>query len=460
MSTDTIQINPEQGVGDEIEALAPRERPLLETPRHTCALGGVYATASAVPGAVPILHAGGGCGWANFFGFVGASGGGLLGDGGAMMTPCSCLLEKHVVFGGEERLRDQIRSTYELMNGDLFVTASGCIPSLIGDDVDSVVNEFRGTADRPIINVKSSGFSGTSYDGYAWFLEAVIDQLLEERPIEKGLVNILGIQPCQHIYWKGDLKEIKRLLEGVGLQVNPVFGDLSGVEALKRLPAAELNIVLNPWQGIDAAKRLQERFGTPYTVYPGTPIGPTETTRFIRHVAEHITVDKAVLESWIESQTALGYQDFGYIASALYMGFCNVPFAVVGDSNIAIGLVRYFTNECGLLPAVVVLTDDPPEEARQLIIDRLTKELEGVVVPDVFFENDTYLIHKKLANYTFLFLFASSMEKYAAGKKFLAGHHTVAFPAYDRIILRRTYSGYNGGNALLEDVLSKFSRPF
>lgn len=462
MSTATATAIDHREENERIAALDPRDRPLQETPRHSCALGGVYGTASAIPGVVPILHSGGGCGWANFFGFVGASGGGLLGDGGAMMTPCTCLLEKHVVFGGEERLADQIRSTYELMNGDLFVTISGCIPALIGDDVEGVISEFKGSGlqDRPLVNVKSSGFNGTSYDGYEMFLKAVVEQLLETRPLEKGLVNILGIQPCQHIFWKGDLKVIKSLLEGAGLKVNPIFGDLAGVEGLRRIPAAELNIVLNPWQGVETAKLLQEKFGTPYTIYPGTPVGPIETTRFIRHVAEHVAVEKDRLESWIDSQTTLAYQNFGYVATALYMGFCNVPFAVVADSNIAIGLTRYLTNECGLLPAAVVVTDNPPEEARQTIIDRLTKDLEGVVVPDVFFENDTYLIHEKLKNYSFLFLFASSMEKYAAAKKYLAGHHTISFPAYDRLILNRNYAGYDGGNALLEDVLSKFSRPF
>lgn len=445
---------------ERIAALDPKERPLQETPRHTCAMGGAFATASAIPGVMPILHSGGGCGWANFFGYVGASGGGMLGDSGAMMTPCSCLLEKHVVFGGEERLRDQIRSTYELMNGDLFVVVGGCIPALIGDDVESVVNEFKKTADRPIINVKTSGFSGTSYDGYEWFLDALIDQYLETRPVEKGLVNILGVQPCQQIFWKGDLNEIRRILSEVGLEVNPIFGDLSGVEGLKRIPAAEHNIVLSPWQGIAAAKKLKEKFGTPWSVYPGMPVGPIETERFVRQTAEHVSIPRDVLDRAIEKEKKVAYADFGYIANVLYMGFCNVPFAVVAESNYAIGLTRYLTNECGLLPSVVVVTDNPPEEAREVIRDRLTKDLEGVIVPDVFFENDTYLIHRKLENYSFLFLFASSMEKYVAGQKYMAGHHTISFPAFDRLILKRTYSGFGGGNALLEDVLSKFSRPF
>jgi len=444
---------------ERIAALDPRDRPLQETPRHTCALGGAFVAATAVTGVMPILHSGGGCGWSNFFGFIGASGGGQIGDGGALTTPCSTLLEKHVVFGGEERLRDQIASTMELMNGDLFVTVSGCIPALIGDDVEGVVSEFKKPEYPPIINVKSSGFNGTSYDGYDLFLDAVIDQYLEEKPVQKGLVNILGIQPCQHIFWKGDLGLFKTNLDGIGLETNQIFGGRYGVEGLKKIPAAELNIVLNSWQGLKAAEKLKEKFGTPYIVYPGLPIGPIETSRFLRTVAEHVDVEKERLDNWIKSQSEDAYDDFNLIATALYTGFCNVYYAVVAESNMAIGLVRYLTNECGLLPAVVIVTDNPPAEVRDLITDRLTKELEGMIVPDVYFENDTYLIHKKLEKYSFMLLFASSMEKYAANK-YMAGHHTVSFPAFDRVILKRTYAGFGGGNSLLEDLFSKFARPF
>lgn len=456
-ATEAAKLN--QLEDERIAALDPKERPLQETPRHSCALGGVMATASAVRGVVPILHSGGGCGWANFFGFIGASGGGQVGDGGAMTTPCTTLLEKHVVFGGEERLRDQIESTFQLMKGDLFVTVSGCIPALIGDDVEGIVSEFKKPEYPPIISVKSSGFNGTSYDGYEMFLDAVIDQHLEPRPVRRGLVNILGIQPCQHIFWKGDLQEIKYNLDGIGLETNRIFGGTSEIEGLENIPAAELNIVVNSWQGVATAKKLEEKFGTPYIVFPGTPVGPKETAGFLRRVAGHLHVGEEVVDRWIEARSKLAHDDFNLVATFLYMGFCNVHFAVVADSNIAIGLVRYFTNECGLLPTTVIVTDNPPEEARELIRDRLTNELEGLIVPDVHFENDTYLIHRILEKYSFMLLFASSMEKYAA-RKYMAGHHTVTFPAFDRIILRRTYAGFGGGNVLLEDLFSKFARPF
>lgn len=191
------------------------------------------------------------------------------------------------------------------------------------------------------------------------------------------MVNILGIQPCQHIFWKGDLDLFKANLDAIGLETNQIFGGRYGVEGLKDIPAAQLNIVLSPWQGLKAAEKLKEKYGTPYIVYPGLPMGPKEMTRFLRTVAEYLDVEQERLDKWIKKQTEIAYDDFNLIATALYTGFCNVHFAVVAESNMAIGLVRYLTNECGLLPSVVVVTDNPPAEVRDLITDRLTNGLEA-----------------------------------------------------------------------------------
>jgi nitrogenase molybdenum-iron protein beta chain len=115
-----------------------------ESPRFTCALGGAYAASLAVFGNVPILHSGAGCGMANAHGLTFAGGLNTGGAQGTISTPCSCLVEEHVIFGGEDKLRDLIRSTIEVMKGDIFTVISGCVPALIGDDVDSIVKEFNG----------------------------------------------------------------------------------------------------------------------------------------------------------------------------------------------------------------------------------------------------------------------------------------------------------------------------
>ncbi len=444
----------------EINAETP-EVNILESPRHSCALGGAYAAASAVKGAIPILHAGPGCSWTNFFGLVAGSGGGFLGDFGAMQTPCTYLLEKHVVFGGEDKLRDLLRSTHQLMNGELLVVIPGCIPGMVGDDVGMVVNEFRSENKVPIIHVNTSGFTGNSYTGYELFLDAVIEQFLEKpAKTEKGLVNILGIAPCQHTFWKGDLKEIKKTLELIGLKVNPIFGDLNGVGSLKKIPEAELNIVVSPWLGADAALKLETKFGTPFVIQPGLPIGPRETEAFIQKVGEKLGIPEKQIHKKIDSTVKEAFQFFNYVGVGLYMGLTNVYFAVVAESNIAIGLTRYLTNDCGLMPSVVIITDNPPEKYRETIRQRLTEGLSSVEKPDVAFEIDAYNIEKTLEKYSNLLILGSSMEKYLSEDKFSALHLTVSFPALDRLLLRRSYFGFFGGINLLEDLLSKVARPF
>src|SRR5512137_2497792 len=98
-----------------VTALRVKEEPkypgIVEAPRFSCAFGGAYMAALATYGTVPILHSGAGCGMAQNFGqnfAAGLNGAGPLGN---TSTPCSCLVEEHAVFGGEQKLRDLIRTT-------------------------------------------------------------------------------------------------------------------------------------------------------------------------------------------------------------------------------------------------------------------------------------------------------------------------------------------------------------
>ena len=151
----------------------------------------------------------------------------------------------------------------------------------------SVVRAFKEkNPDIPIIHVNTSGFAGTSYDGYEHFFNAVIDQFLEKTPKEKGLVNVFGIVPSQHIFWKGEAREIKTLLEKIGLKPNLIIGEFDTLENLKKIPAAEYNIVLSSWIRHKTAKKLEEKFDTPYISFPGVPIGPKQTVEFLRVLGE------------------------------------------------------------------------------------------------------------------------------------------------------------------------------
>ena len=429
----------------------------LEAPRYSCSLAGAYGATLGINGGVPILHSGAGCGIGQLFGTLYAGGQAAGGNEGGTSTPCSCLVEEHVIFGGEEKLRNLIQSTTEIFNGELFVVISGCVPSLIGDDVDAVVGEFRDKV--PIVHVKAPGFSGNSYEGYELFLEAVVDQLLTSKPKQKKLVNILGVVPYNHVFWKGELTTVKKLLANIGIEANVIFTEPNGIESIDKIPAAEYNIVLSPWNGHRAAKKLEEKFGTPFVSFPGVPVGPKQTGEFLRTAAEKLDVPSNEVEEFIKGEEKWSYRYMEYPGDAIILVRPHSYFAVAADSNTAVSITKFLTNEIGYLPDIIQITDNPPEEYREKIVQEIKGNIETVVIPDIVFEADTYKIRKNLEDRPFLFLLSSSLEAPTAMEDFAALHISAAFPVFNKSILVHNYAGYEGGLRLVEDVVGTFVGP-
>lgn len=137
----------------------------IERPRSFCALGGALLTAGALPGVVPVLHTAMGCGGSIYWNQLGSTG--YLGAGycGGLAVPSSNVGEKDIVFGGDERLTEQIENTVKLVAGELYFVLTGCMTDIIGDDIRAIVNRFQGRG-IPIIGAETGGFKGDGYNGY------------------------------------------------------------------------------------------------------------------------------------------------------------------------------------------------------------------------------------------------------------------------------------------------------
>lgn len=434
------------------------DSPALEAPRFSCALGGAMGTAVGIFGVVPILHSGAGCGIGQLFGQLYAGGQNAGGPQGGTSTPCSSLVEHHVVFGGEQKLRDLVSASIELMEGDLYAVINGCVPSLIGDDVNAVVRDFREKSD--IFFVKSAGFAGNSYEGYELFFEGLMNDILKPaEKIQPKTVNIFGIVPYQHVFWKGDARAIKILLARIGIKANVFLAEFDGSDQLRNIPSAEKNIVLSTWNGHRVAKLLKEKFDTPYLAFPSVPVGPKQTAEFLRKVGDSFNLSTGLIESVIAEEEQRFYRFIEYGGDAHMLVRPHPFFALVADSGTAIGIFRFLVNELGYLPDIVQITDEPPEEVRDEIVKYLKEDLETPLIPDIFFEPDAHLIRQNLKNRPFLFLFASSLEAPTAIAEYGASSVTVAFPAMNRLILNRTFAGYEGALTLYEEIISTFVGP-
>ncbi|MBI4285277.1 MAG: hydrogenase [Chloroflexi bacterium] len=430
---------------------APVLTKILEAPRYACSLGGAIQSVMGMHRAIPIVHSTPGCGYNLYLGYrilAGVHGTAYVG-GSAM--PCSRMCQKEVVFGGEEKLREIIHSSLDILDGDCFIVLTGCAAGLVGDDVPSVVKEFQ-DGPVPLFYVETPGYKGNTYRGYELLLEALTDQAMTKAAgTERGLVNILGIIPNQDVFWRGNLREIQRILERLGLKANMLFGhDEFGVDAWKKVPQAELTIVLSPWVGIAPAKKIMEKFGVPYMVFPELPIGCDETSSFLRQVGQRLGVPDEVVNRVIAEEEKEVYYYLTELADCyIDFGF-RFDFVVIGDSNYVIGVTKFMTNQVGNIPLTAVITDDPPDQYRACIAEELTR-LDYGLKPQVIFESNSGKIWEALKESEASLILGSTLDAPLA-KSLGAAHLSIGFPIAERAITNNTYAGYKGCLQLVSDI--------
>lgn len=301
-------------------------------------------------------------------------------------------------------------------------------------------------------SAESNGLTDYSYAGYERYLETVIDEILVEQSRERKLVTILGVVPHQHVFWRGNLRVLKELLARVGVEANIIFTGENDPEALRRISAAELTLVFSSSSGLSAAKRLESRFGIPFAVFASVPVGPRDTSAFLRIIGRMLKLRETRVEEVIAAEEGNSLRSNSWIDDTTRDLLLNVPVGIVADSPTAVGLARYGANELGWQPEVIVITDSPPEESRGFIIRNLTEGITCPVIPRVVFETDPWRIRHLLQEHAPQFILASSREKSVAANDLNAMLVSVAYPVHDRLIIDRTYAGYRGGLALIEDV--------
>jgi nitrogenase molybdenum-iron protein beta chain len=436
----------------------------VDRPRYTCALGGAVGTLRAMDRTITIIHGSAGCG-GNITTALNA-GAGYIGGGycGGYALPSSNVVERDVVFGGETRLREQIQSSLELLDGDLFVVITGCMVDMIGDDTASVVAEFK-NAEKPVIAVPTPSFKGNAFYGYELLVKGLIGKYIE-KSVEKDplSVNVLGIVPAQDVFWKGNLREIKRLLERLGLRANTFFGEGETLGDFKKAGRAGLNIVVSNSFGIDSAKYFQEVHDIPYIVTP-FPIGAAAGENFLKTVGSALNLDPAAVAAVIAEEKKVYYNYLERIAD-IYNDIDLQRYAVVvGDSSYAPALTRFLSDELGWLPELAVVTDLLDENQRKTVGAQFAGLSSGLK-PAVRFDSDASSVKKHLRDiwprnrnnrYYDSFgpavILGSSFERDMA-QEFGFPLVPVSFPLTGRCVMNRAYAGFNGGLSLTEDIIT------
>ena len=422
---------------------------VTENPKGGCVLAGINSVLGAIDPVRPIYHSGPGCCMQTTAADQGQSGHKSSRFVSSVSLPSTNMLEKEVVFGGTEKLRTTVQGAIDIIDADAYFVLTGCTAGIIGDDIVSVTEEFQDKG-YSVYPIETPGFVGDSNLGYETVWTTMINQVIEEDvPKDDKLVNIFGIIPYHDPFWSGALEEIDRILSALGLKVNTFFTKHQGIETIRKCSGAALNIIINPWLFKGPAKKMEQKFGIPSIRVPGLFVGATDTTKFVRQVAEAMHLDQEIVDKVIAAEEEYVYD---YLAQSVG-GVSWKRFAVVADANNAVGITRYLANDFSFTPVLVIVSEPLfRQEDKDRIVAQI-EDLEYAKPPKVIFASDQYEINQALREEEeeITLLIGSSNEREVALEKDIQ-FILAAFPMNERLVFNRTYAGYRGSLTFTEDL--------
>lgn len=216
-------------------------------PLSSCALFGAVRALGGIKDALILQHSVVGCQWGSLaFRYAGKP--------YDVRQASDVIYDEDVVNGGEKVLRKALQEAERIFAhcGAVFVV-SGCVPNMIGDDVDGILDTTEGS--QKLLHVKAPGYAGNIDSGVETAYLALLPLLRAAEKKHAATINIFGIMNDDP-YADNDLKELKKFL-GSKVKINCALQDCS-LRDIAAMPQAELNICFG--YGELLAQKMQEKF--------------------------------------------------------------------------------------------------------------------------------------------------------------------------------------------------------
>lgn len=377
-----------------------------------------------------------------------------------IMASTSCFTEGASVFGGGANLKASIQNVFHIYKPDVMAIHTTCLTETIGDDVASIVKTAEVAEGKLVIHANTPSYVGSHVTGFSNMTKAMVSYLAKSTvPVKKEQINIIPgfVNP-------GDMREIKRLTESMGIEYI-MFPDTSGVvdspmtgefamypeggttvDQLKDTGNSKVSLALGRFASSDAAELLNKKCSVPAVVLK-TPIGIKATdgllmtlrTTFSREIPKELEIERGQLVD---------------IMTDTHFHFHGKTVAIFGDPDIVTGVTE-FVLSLGMKP-IHVLTGTPGGSSNSVagsFEDDINNMLEGTgIEANVKSAGDLFTLHQWIKNQPVDLLIGNTYGKYIARAEDIP-FMRIGFPILDRSV--HSYLpivGYRGALRIIEMI--------